>query len=205
MSETNEPRVGAIITGLPGAGKTEAAEIAQRRWGGTVIGSGQLVRNEFERQNGREPNSSEELGEFAAAIREDEGQAVIGWILTRYVRDREPNVEYPLWVDGARNIEGVRSIQEFMTTTQVLWVDAGREVRLRRIRERGRDNEADFTMAELLQRDGRELSELGLSSIINTDVVDDIIPNTSTLDYLEAALEHELWPAIRNANMPEMS
>lgn len=165
-----------MYTGLPGAGKTTVAELAQDNIGGMRVNTGTIVRGAAEEQ-GYENPTSEELGEFAAKSREIYGDGfAIDWFVED-VQDGTVDVEYPVHFDGVRNVAGVEAVREFATDALLIYVNANFERRLHRLRQRDRDDESEFEPIDLVERDANELNNLGTAEILNSDEVDVIIEN----------------------------
>lgn len=191
-----EQRNAVLFSGLPGAGKTEAAQYLADVLGGTHIEAGQLIRDEYNSRHG-EVESSEDLGEFAAQLREERGPGFFGDMMARRVRNREPDIEYPLLVDSFRNENGVRAARDFLTTSELLWIDTPRMVRLHRLQERGRDDEDTFNVIDLMQRDSHEFSELGVQTLMAGDEIDQVVPNGSDLHAFHASLKKAVWDVFK--------
>lgn len=188
--ETEEKTIGFMYSGLPGSGKTTVAQMAADLTDGTYHNTGDVVRMAAESE-GIDVSDSEKLGEWAAAIREEEGDGAVSTRLVgQFLRG---NIEYgiPAHIDGVRNLAGVMEWREFFTSSFLVLVQAPRDIRLERIRQRGRDGEEDFTELDLLERDTRELNDLGTATILESDQVDYTIDNDSQqLGELHAEVQH---------------
>lgn len=185
-----------LIAGLPGAGKTTVAQIGADITDGSVVESGEIVR-EMAAQDGLESPSSSELGEYAAEQREEQGPAFVAEFLVGQLLRSELDVDYPLFVDGIRHYQEVVEYTEYFDSRTVIWVDADPYTRLRRLQERGRDGEDGFDMLDLLQRDDRELDDLGVSTLIddNQQAIDRAIPNTGSEFSLRRSVEETILRA----------
>lgn len=176
-----------LFAGLPGSGKSTAAEIGKTLTNGSVLEAGEMIR-EMARDDGIENPSSKELGEYAATSREEHGTAFFAERSVGMILRGEYEVEYPLFVDSVRHIDSVTEFSEFFDSTFLIFVDAPLSVRYERLTGRGRDDEADFTVPDLMDRDRRELTELGTETIIDNDRVDYKIQNVGDQEYLRDEL-----------------
>lgn len=145
------------VTGYPGAGKSEFARVANEN-SVPVLSMGDQVRSRY-------PEDSDEYdhtGEFATEQREKHGYDVVA----RWTAEEIESLE-----EEAVVIEGVRSLDEFdyfkdhFDNFTLVYVHAPKETRLRRLQNRGRENEADFDMADLRERDERE-EQWGLDELV---------------------------------------
>lgn len=168
-----------IFSGLPGAGKTTGAEIASELTGGEVVSSGNVVRSMWYEHNHSDPTSTE-LGEFAAKRREQDGPAFFAeWLVGKLTRG-EKHPRYPLIIDGVRHADSIAEFREYFDDTYAFWVAADSTTRLQRLQDRGRDGEDTFDQGDLLERDRRELQELGVQTIRQESRLDEVILNDDT-------------------------
>lgn len=163
-----------ILTyGLPGAGKSTVLTIADEYTIPTIV-MGDIVR-ENAREHCREPLTSETLGEWAAAQREQHGKQV----MAEYTRERIHEHDEPvIVVDGCRSEAELAVFTEKFTVITIR-IDATFTDRLHRLQTRDRDGEGAFTPMDLHHRDARELS-WGLGDLFRVDTPDyRVINNTS--------------------------
>lgn len=173
-----------ILAGLPGAGKTTVAEIGADITDGSIISAGDMIRR-MAAEDGLEDPTSEELGEYAAQCREDIGPGFFGERAVGMMARGDIDPEFPVWIDSCRHAGGVTEFREYFDQAFLVWVSADTvDQRLDRLQDRGRDDEAEFTMAELLQRDSRELSELGVGTILDDSRIDYQIVNDKSIKQL---------------------
>lgn len=175
MNQTNtEARDVFIYTGLPGAGKTTVSQMASEMMGGSHLETGDYARKWAEEEG---HTTSEAVGEWVAEQRDVQGPAFIEERLVGELLREDVAVTYPLHVDGVRHIEGVKELRNFATSAFLVVVKAEFGYRLERIQERGREDEAEFTDLDLLERDRRELNDLGTATILNSNETDVVVSN----------------------------
>lgn len=177
-----------MFAGLPGSGKTEACQMGVSLAGGDTISLGSIVR-QMAYEDGYTDPSSHELAEYAAEQREEQGRAFAAeHVHGLYLRD-ELDLYFPLFIDGIRHRKEVAEFREAFADGILVWIDAPFETRLARLQDRGRDDEDQFTAADLSERDDRELSELGVETLRDDEVRDYIIENDGTLGDLKSSLD----------------
>lgn len=138
--------------GYPGSGKGEAANVA-RRIGVPVVTMGDVIRRECRRRC--LPVTEDNLGRVASGLREVEGTDAIA-------KRALPLVEATHAAYGTVLIDGIRGdveVDRFRASLgdefHLIAIEAPFELRLERIRDRGRDETAD-SVADLKRRDRRE-------------------------------------------------
>lgn len=177
-------RVAATV-GMPGSGKSEAATVASEA-GIPVITMGDVIRHTC-RERGREVTESN-MGEVATALREEEGPAAIAKRSIPLIEDALTDTDVVL-VDGIRSDAEVdRFEKEYGEAFLLVAIQAPFELRLERIRDRGRDPGAE-ARADLKRRDERELG-YGMGEAI--DRADTTIENTGSLSSFHAAVREVL-------------
>jgi cytidylate kinase len=181
-----------MLSGLPGAGKTTAAEVLAEATGGRTLETGDIVRR-MASDEGIASMTSEELGRYAADKREQMGNAYATEYAVGQILRGELQVEWPLILSGIRHRDEVIEARELATTSKLIWVDAPFHARLHRLQDRGREGEDDYTKADLLQRDTRELEELGVHTILgNGELIDHFIDNKDDIAGLRENLRRVL-------------
>jgi len=139
--------------GLPGSGKSEAAEVA-RDLAIPVVTMGDVIREEC-RDRGLDPATYH--GEIAGKLREENGPGAIAQRSLPVVRDRLEEAETVL-VDGIRSGTEVDIFEDaFGGEFLLVRVEAPDEARARRLDLRDRDAGADEGGESLAERDEREL------------------------------------------------
>lgn len=162
------------ITGMPGSGKSIAAEQATKL-GYTVISMGDIIREEARLRGIDE--SPKSLGALMLKLRREEGQDVVAKRCLSKALALKRSV-----------IEGVRSPEElnfFWDNSPIflLAVHASPSTRFQRLLRRGRgDDPKDYKTFQ--KRDAREL-EVGIGSVIA--LADKIIINEGSVSELEEA------------------
>jgi len=139
--------------GLPGSGKSEAAEVA-RDLGIPVVTMGDVIRQEC-RDRGLDPATHH--GEIAQKLREENGPGAIAKRSLPVIRERLEEAETVL-VDGIRSGTEVDIFEDdFGAAFVLVRIAAPDEARARRLDLRGRDAGADEGGESLADRDRREL------------------------------------------------
>lgn len=179
MTELEVAREVFMYGGLPGAGKTTVAEYASTLTGGSYLNTGDMVRRAAAEDGIVDPGS-EELSRYASQGREEYGDGFIPQRIVGMILNGDLEVEYPIHLDGIRNVSGVNEVREFASTSFLVYVEAEFHRRLQRLRDRGRDGEGDFDEIDLLKRDQRELNGLGTAGILESNQIDVTIENNYT-------------------------
>ncbi len=139
--------------GLPGSGKSEAAEVA-RDLGIPVVTMGDVIRQEC-RDRGLDPATHH--GKIAQKLREENGPGAIAERSLPVIRERLEEAETVL-VDGIRSGTEVDIFEDAFGAEFVLVrIAAPDEARAKRLDLRGRDASADEGGESLAERDQREL------------------------------------------------
>ncbi|QSG04853.1 AAA family ATPase [Halapricum desulfuricans] len=139
--------------GLPGSGKSEAAEVA-RGLDIPVVTMGDVIRAAC-RDRGLDPATHH--GEVATALREENGPAAIAERSLPLVREALEDSDTVL-IDGIRSDVEVEAFREaFGEDFELLSIEAPRELRADRLDLRGRDAGVEEGGESLEARDEREL------------------------------------------------
>jgi dephospho-CoA kinase len=158
---------------MPASGKTEAAEVA-RDEGVPVVSMGDVIREEVELR-GLEP-TDENMGRVGVALREKEGDDAVARRCASEIRSKDSSV---VVVDGVRSADEAEYFhEEFGEDFVLVAVEAPFEMRLERVRSRGRSDDVNAA-EELRERDERELG-YGMGEAI--DEADVTIQNNGTLE-----------------------
>jgi predicted RNA binding protein with dsRBD fold (UPF0201 family)/cytidylate kinase len=142
------------FVGMPGAGKTEASNVAAAL-GIPVVIMGNVLREEV-RNRGLAPTDAN-IGGTANQLRQEEGMDAIAKRCIPKIEAHEGKADAVV-VDGIRGIAEVETFKKaFDDHFTLVKIDAPFELRLERLTRRGRSD--DLGSAEgLKQRDERELS-----------------------------------------------
>ena len=175
------------IVGLPGSGKSEAANVAAEM-DVPVVTMGDVIREEC-RDRGLDPATDH--GTVAKALREENGPAAIA--------ERSlPMIEAELESNDTVLVDGIRSdveVEAFETAFGDAFllaeIDAPFELRAKRLDLRGRDTAAEDGGESLEDRDDRELG-FGMGEAM--ELADVTIENTETL----AAFQRTVRTLIRD-------
>lgn len=181
-----------LLAGLPGAGKTEAAKFIAELEHGTYYESGDVVRSAAKDLDYVDHNDSEELGQYAAQRRRDDGPSFVAEILVGDILrgDRAPT--YPVAISGVRHAEEVKEYRQFFDSITAVWIEAGADTRLNRLTDRGRDGEDAFDLLSLMHRDERELDKLGVATLHDEDMIDVTVENESVMDVFFKRIRNEV-------------
>ncbi|MFC7248556.1 AAA family ATPase [Halomicroarcula sp. GCM10025324] len=162
------------IVGLPGSGKSEAANVAVDV-GVPVVTMGDVIREEC-RDRGLDPATDH--GNVAKALREENGPAAIAERSLPIIESHREDSETVV-VDGIRSDTEVETFREtFGESFLLVEVDAPFEIRAERLDLRGRDASAEDGGESLEDRDERELG-FGMGEAMA--MADYTIENTATL------------------------
>jgi dephospho-CoA kinase len=177
-----------IFAGLPGSGKSTAAEIGAMLTGGDVLSAGQMIRRLAERDGLEEP-TSKELAGYAAERREHDGPGFFAQRAVDMIERGEYMYDEPLFIDSVRHRDGFDYFNDFFDETTFIWVSATVQTRLERLIDRGRDDEGQFSVTDLYDRDETELTELGQQTLIRSDYIDYRVVNEGTEEELKEHIE----------------
>jgi dephospho-CoA kinase len=173
------------VTGMPGAGKSTAAQaLVKRGWARVVMGD--VIRAETKRR-GLEP-TAKNTGEVMRLLRKERGEAAVAELcLEAMAKSGSEKVV----VDGIRSVAEVDTFRKKASVILVA-VHASPARRFELLRERGRSDDP-VTREMFLERDRREL-EVGIGNAIA--LADETISNQhNTPDRLasEMAKVVERW------------
>ena len=167
--------------GMPGAGKTEAVQVAKAR-GIQVLRMGDAVWDEVRRRD--LPLEAAVVGRIASEMRGTNGPEIWAtWSLDAVDKKADLVV-----IDGIRSTAELVAFKEALGPDFVLvLIDCSDDVRMARITSRGRDDDTG-TLGAFQDRDRRELG-WGLGDVVVAAEV--VIPNEGTVEDLHRRV-HEL-------------
>jgi dephospho-CoA kinase len=168
--------------GLPGSGKSEAADVAAEM-GVPVVTMGDVIRAAC-RERGLDPATDH--GTVAKALREENGPGAIAQRSLPIIEDERTAAETVV-VDGIRSDVEVEAFREAFGESFVLVaVHAPFEMRAERLDLRGRDASGDEGGESLRDRDERELG-FGMGEAM--EMADVTVENTDSLATFQARIE----------------
>lgn len=178
--------------GMPGSGKGVFEEVAQDL-DVPVVSMGDVIRDEVSRR-GLE-RTDENMGEVAVEMREQGGDAAVAERCVDHVRDAvEESEEGVVLVDGVRGqAEVERFREEFGEDLEVVAIEVPFEVRLERLRERGRSDDMS-SEEELRMRDDRERG-YGLDEAM--EEADTVVENLGTINEFKDVARGILLDGVR--------
>ncbi|HTX44393.1 MAG TPA: AAA family ATPase [Methanocella sp.] len=142
------------FVGMPGAGKTEASNVA-REMGIPVVVMGDVIREEVGKRG--LPPTDENIGAIANLLRKEEGMDAIARRCIPMIMALEGKAAVVV-VDGIRGIAEVEGFKKaFDDNFTLVKIDAPFELRLERLKGRGRSDDVG-SVEWLKRRDERELS-----------------------------------------------
>lgn len=170
------------LCGLPGAGKSKAAEQFAQMFNSGVVSMGDAIRRQYRDETGSDPNS-EELAEFAAMWRENapaEIPETVCEIAQGIVGD-------PVVIDGVRSTTDYEVLSEQFAEFYLVQIKASFYTRLDRLTGRGREGEDEFDAVDLAERDMNEHNNLGFLKL-KDGFPDTVIYNDGSLSLLRSTL-----------------
>lgn len=157
------------VTGMPGAGKSTAAEaLAKRGWARVVMGD--VIRSET-RRRGLEPDARN-TGDVMRLLRQERGEAAVAELCLETI---EKSGSQKVVVDGIRSMA---EVDAFRKKAEVLLVaiHASSARRFELLRERGRRDDP-LSRGMFDERDRRELG-VGIGNAVA--LADEVISNQHT-------------------------
>lgn len=164
------------ITGMPGAGKTLAADFLRDERRFKIVEMGDVVRDAMTEKGLKINNVS--IREFALKLREEHGEDAVAKMVVDRVKKAGSNVV----ITGVRSINEIDYFRQAVRDISVIGIIAPRDVRYVRLRNRGRQDDLK-TMDEFEFREEKEKRYGVLGAI---DAADYVITNTGTLEELKS-------------------
>ena len=171
-AKTKQERLVLCITGMPGAGKSTAAEVS-KEMGFEVFRMGDDVRMEAERR--KVPPTDENLGAIMLQLRQSGGPVAIAKLCEKRIeKDAKSKL---ILIDGVRNVNEYLAFKA-LGKAVLIAVHSSPSRRFEFLRARARsDSPANFDSFEA--RDRRELT-VGIGEVIALS--DEIIVNEHSLE-----------------------
>ncbi|MHA2063884.1 MAG: AAA family ATPase [Candidatus Thorarchaeota archaeon] len=164
-----------IITGMPGAGKSEVAE-AFHRANLPIIVMGDVIRKEVERRGLEVNPKNNKL--VMLELRDRDGPGAIAMHCVESLKDLESEV---VVIEGCRSLAEVDVFDACAEEVCIICVHSSPKTRFSRLRQRGRkDDPQDWETFR--ERDLREIS-IGLGTIIALS--DIVVVNEGTIEDLQ--------------------
>ena len=174
MSDAKPPRLVVCLTGMPGAGKSTSAEVAEPL-GFKVFRMGDDVRMEAEKR--KIPPTDENLGAIMLQLRQAGGIVAIAILCKQRIEKDKSKL---ILIDGVRNINEFFEFKKLGMAVLVT-IHATPERRFQFLKARGRaDSPQSFQSFEA--RDRRELT-VGIGEAIA--LADEVIVNGGSIDDLK--------------------
>ena len=161
-----------VIIGMPASGKNIARLYAQSR-GIPYFATGDLVRAEVKSRGLQGP---QQTAAVSTELRGEDGMGVTRMALSAALRSGKPVV----FLEGMRSRPEIELIRRKAEAVVIAFV-APRQTRLRRVMERGRDDDSAAAF------DTRDLREIEYGASVPLALADEYILNTGTV---EEALGH---------------
>jgi len=177
------------FTGLPGSGKSEAVQVAEKL-GFRIVRMGDEVRAEVEGRG--MPINDKNLGGVASEMREKEGMDI--WArrcmpkLSRLKEEEKEGVEEVAIIDGIRNIEEIEAFRQNVDDFILVAIHASPKTRYERLMKRGREDDS-ISVDDLKRRDARELG-WGIGNAVA--MADMVVINEGTLEEFRKKVENIL-------------
>ncbi|TFH07171.1 MAG: flagellar hook-basal body complex protein FliE [Candidatus Thorarchaeota archaeon] len=147
-----------IITGMPGAGKSEVAN-AFKNAGFPLITMGDVIREET-RNRGMEA-TPENTKKIMLELRELHGPGAVATRCLDGLCKQESDI---VVIEGCRSIAEIDVFNDYVEELKIICVHASPKIRFSRLRERNRED-APSTWEIFRERDIREIS-VGLGGVI---------------------------------------
>jgi dephospho-CoA kinase len=173
------------IVGMPGSGKSEAANIG-RDYGFNIVVMGDVIRKEVTRRH-LEPDP-ETVGRIMLELRQQHGPSIVAQLCLRHIADEAYD---HIIIEGIRSMAEVTEFKTQFPYFIILAIHSSPSTRLQRILTRGRSDDAN-THQFFLERDQREL-HVGIGSVIA--LADYVVINEGTLKEFQAQI-HQFYEVI---------
>jgi dephospho-CoA kinase len=173
------------LVGMPGSGKSEAANIG-REYGFRVVVMGDVIRKEVARLQ-LEP-TPENVGRVMLELRQQHSPSIVAQLCLTHIANTGGD---RILIEGIRSMAEVTEFKDSFPQFIVLSIHSSPTTRLQRILHRGRSDDAD-NHHFFLERDQREL-HVGIGSVIA--LADYVVINEGTLPAFHKQI-HTFYEAI---------
>lgn len=173
------------IVGMPGSGKSEAANIG-RDYGFNIVVMGDVIRREVARRH-LDP-TPEAVGRIMLDLRQQHGPSIVAQLCLMHIAEAGYD---QIIIEGIRSMAEVTEFKTQFPQFRVLAIHASPSTRLKRILTRGRSDDANNHQF-FIERDQREL-HVGIGSVIA--LADYVVINEGTLKEFHAEI-HQFYEAI---------
>ena len=171
-----------IVTGMPGAGKSEVADVFRKN-GHPIIVMGDVIREET-RRRGLEANR-ENTKKIALELREKDGP---GAVAKHCIEEMKKTSADTIVIEGCRSLAEVDVFDDYAEKVTIVSVHTSPTTRFTRLKDRGRDD-APLEWVSFRERDLREIS-IGLGGVIAMS--DIMLINEGTIEELQKLSEETL-------------
>ncbi|MGB9732344.1 MAG: AAA family ATPase [Candidatus Micrarchaeales archaeon] len=169
------------ITGMPGSGKSVAANYLARK-GFEVIEMGDIIRDKMKKEGIKITNES--IREYALSLRKRFGNDIVAKLTVQKINGKRKNMV----IVGVRSKKEIDYFRKRLGNFYVIALTAPKMVRYKRLKERGRQDDV-VTMKEFKYREEKERKYGVESAIKNADFV---IANTSSINDLKKDIDSAL-------------
>ena len=166
------------ITGMPGSGKSLAAQYLVRK-GFKKVEMGDVVRKEMRRKKIRITNRS--IREFSLLLRKKFGNNVVAKLALRELRKKKGNIV----IVGLRGVGEIKYFRKRLKHFYVIALVAPKLLRYKRLRVRGREDDPK-NMKEFEFREAKE-KRYGIEGPIRN--ADFVVSNTTSIKQLKSDLD----------------
>ena len=166
------------IVGMPGSGKSEAANIG-RDYGFNIVVMGDVIRREVVRRHLE--STPETVGRIMLNLRQQHGPSIVAQLCLQHIAEAGYD---QIIIEGIRSLAEITVFKTQFPQFKVLAIHSSPSTRLQRILTRGRSDDANNHQF-FIERDQREL-HVGIGSVIA--LADYVVINESTLKEFHAQI-----------------
>jgi dephospho-CoA kinase len=181
------------ITGMPGSGKSLAAQYLVRK-GFEKAEMGDVIREEMRKKKIRITNKS--IREFSLLLRKKFGNEVVARLTLRELRKKKGNIV----IVGLRGVGEIEYFRKRLKHFYVIALVAPKLLRYKRLRARGREDDPK-NIKEFEFREAKEKRYGIYGAIRNADFV---VSNTASVKQLKRDLDSLLYYIITNEKKRKM-